>query len=89
MMDYDVLSFCDFYGSIMSFWVTLLAMSRLNDTIRSFFHMLGALCLALGVEYNKHGLWVFVTPALGGLVIMSVSWVSLIINKKYFNYCEQ
>ncbi|CAG2218559.1 Transmembrane protein 8B,Post-GPI attachment to proteins factor 6 [Mytilus edulis] len=75
MMDYGVLSFCDFYGSIMSFWVTLLAMSQLNDTVRSIFHMLGALCLAMGVEYNKHGLWVFVAPALTGVVIMSISWV--------------
>lgn len=76
MMDYDVLSFCDFYGSILSFWVTLLAMSRLNDTIRSIFHMLGALCVALGVEHNKHGLWVFVIPAITGVIIMSISWVS-------------
>jgi len=61
----------------MSFWVTLLAMSRLNDNVRSFFHMLGALSLALGVEYNKHGLWVFIAPALSGVVIMSISWVSI------------
>ncbi|XP_021343555.1 transmembrane protein 8A-like isoform X2 [Mizuhopecten yessoensis] len=75
MMKYDVLSYCDFLGSIMSFWVTILAMARLSSPVRSFFHMLGALCLALGVEYDRHGLWVFVVPAAFGIIIMSISWV--------------
>ncbi|XP_069128098.1 post-GPI attachment to proteins factor 6-like isoform X2 [Argopecten irradians] len=75
MMKYDVLSYCDFLGSIMSFWVTILAMARLSSSVRSFFHMLGALCLALGVEYDRHGLWVFVVPAAAGIIIMSISWV--------------
>jgi len=75
-MKYDVLSFCDFLGSIMSFWVTILAMARLSRPVRSFFHMSGALCLALGVEYDRHGLWVFVIPAATGVAIMAISWVS-------------
>lgn len=76
MMDYNVLSYCDFYGSILSFWVTLLAMARLPSKMRSFLHMVGALGLALGVEYDRHGLWVFVAPAACGLVVMAISWVS-------------
>ncbi|KAJ8305317.1 hypothetical protein KUTeg_015862 [Tegillarca granosa] len=75
MMKYDVLSYCDFLGSIMSFWVTILAMARIKDGLRSFLHMLGALCLALGVEYDRHGLWVFVVPAVTGVIIMFISWI--------------
>ncbi|XP_064605252.1 transmembrane protein 8B-like isoform X2 [Liolophura sinensis] len=77
MMDYNVLSYCDFYGSILSFWVTLLAMARLPSKMRSFLHMAGALGLALGVEYDRHGLWVFVAPAACGIVVMAISWVRM------------
>ena len=75
-MHYNVLSYCDFYGSIMSFWVTLIAMAKLREPLRSLAYMIAALCLALGVEYDRHGLWVFVVPVMIGITVMAISWVS-------------
>ncbi|KAK3089851.1 hypothetical protein FSP39_007066 [Pinctada imbricata] len=75
MMDYNVLSFCDFLGSIMSFWVTIIAMSKVTDRLKGFLHVLGALGLAFGVEYARHGLWVFVVPTTLGILIMLISWI--------------
>ena len=79
MMDYNVLSFCDFLGSIMSFWVTIIAMAKLTERVKGFLHVLGALGLAFGVEYARHGLWVFVVPTSVGVLIMLISWVCIVI----------
>lgn len=74
LMKYEVLQFCDFYCAILSFWVTLIAMANLPSKLVSIAHMLGALGIALGVEYQRTGLWVFVIPVGTGVLIMMLSW---------------
>lgn len=75
MMTFEVLQFCDFYSAILSFWVTLIAMANLPPKFVSVAHMVGALGIALGVEYERTGLWVFVVPVGTGVIIMMISWV--------------
>ncbi|XP_067124173.1 transmembrane protein 8B-like isoform X3 [Centruroides vittatus] len=75
LMRLSVLQFCDFYSAILSIWVTLIAMAKLSPTLQSLCHMLGAVGLALGVEYDRTGLLVFIIPAGTGLVIIIISWI--------------
>lgn len=69
-----VLQFSDFYCGLLAIWVTLIAMAKLNARLVSLFHMLGAIILAFGTELNKQSLWVFLTPAVTGLCIITTSW---------------
>ncbi|XP_055338244.1 post-GPI attachment to proteins factor 6-like [Paramacrobiotus metropolitanus] len=74
IMDFNVLQFCDFYVSILSFWMTIVAMADLPPQLKSVCHMVGCIGIALGVEYEKTGLWVFAVPALTAVIILAVSW---------------
>lgn len=60
--------------SILSFWVTIIAMADLPYKIQSLVHILGCIGIALGVEYDKTGLWTFVVPAITAVVILGASW---------------
>ncbi|ELU03317.1 hypothetical protein CAPTEDRAFT_228167 [Capitella teleta] len=74
IMPYNVLGHCDFFGAIMSFWVTLVAMARMPERLRAVAFMLAALGLAMGVTWDRHSLWTFLVPcgvALGGMLL---SW---------------
>lgn len=70
-----VLQFCDFYCGLLAIWVTLIAMANLPSQHVQIAHMLGAILLAFGTEYDKQSLTVFLAPALTGLCIISVCWV--------------
>ena len=41
--------------------------------------MVGAIGLAMAVEWNEHGLWHNVVPIGIGVLVVLVSWVSFII----------
>lgn len=69
-----VLQFCDFFCGLLSIWVTLVAMSHFNTKITSICHICGAILLAFGTIYNKQALWVFLMPAISGLILMGISW---------------
>uniref|UniRef100_T1IR86 EGF-like domain-containing protein n=1 Tax=Strigamia maritima TaxID=126957 RepID=T1IR86_STRMM len=75
LMRLSVMQFCDFYSAILSFWITVIAMADLPSSLTSLAHMAGSLGIAVGVEYDRTGLWVFVVPAATGVIIMIASWV--------------
>ncbi|CAL1526938.1 unnamed protein product [Lymnaea stagnalis] len=74
IMPYNALSFADFFASLLSFWVTLMAMARIPQGMRSFFHMLSALFISLGEVYDRHGLIEQLLPIVGGVFIVLMSW---------------
>ncbi len=76
MMPYGVLAYTDFYGSILSFWVTVVSMARLpSEKAKSFLFMLAALAIALGVQWDRFNLWVQIVPIMTSLAIMGCAWV--------------
>lgn len=77
MMRYEVLSFSDFLGSYMAVWVTLMVMTRLPDRLRTIFVVMGALFLALAVDYDKHGLLLNIIPLVLGAMMVFLSWVCI------------
>ncbi|KAH9489822.1 hypothetical protein Btru_036270, partial [Bulinus truncatus] len=82
IMPYNALSFADFFASLLSFWVTLLAMARIPRGVRSFFHMLSALLISLGEVYDRHGLVEQLLPIAGGVIIVLLSWGYQCFKKK-------
>ncbi|KAM7287184.1 post-GPI attachment to proteins factor 6 [Ixodes scapularis] len=74
LLRYEVLQFCDFFSAVLSFWVTLVAMAHVPQSLASIAHVLGALGVALGVQCQRTSLWVFVAPAVLGSVLLAASW---------------
>jgi hypothetical protein len=75
-MKYTVLQFCDFYTATMAYWVTVLAMGGLPDQARSLLHMVGAIGVALAIEYDRMGVFTFLVPAVIGILILLASWIT-------------
>ena len=75
-MKYSVLQFCDYYTITLTYWVTILAMGALPEQARSLLQIVGAVGVALAVEYDRHGAFTFLVPAALGICILIGSWVS-------------
>ncbi|XP_026230987.1 post-GPI attachment to proteins factor 6 [Anabas testudineus] len=75
IMDYDTLQYCDFLGSVCSFWVTILCMARIMDTFKYTLFMLGALLIAMSMQLDRKGLWNLLGPILCALLFMVTAWV--------------
>ncbi|KAJ3603728.1 hypothetical protein NHX12_028469 [Muraenolepis orangiensis] len=67
IMEYDVLQFCDFLGSLMSVWVTVIAMARLKSIVK---------------QLDRHGLWNLLGPSLFALGIMAVAWTVRTVRRR-------
>uniref|UniRef100_A0A8C8RPD2 Transmembrane protein 8B n=1 Tax=Pelusios castaneus TaxID=367368 RepID=A0A8C8RPD2_9SAUR len=82
IMDYDVLQFCDFLGSLMSVWVTVIAMARLQPGVKQVLYLLGAMLLAMALQLDRHGLWNLLGPSLFAVGIMAVAWTARSIRRR-------
>lgn len=70
----NILQFADFYCGIMSFWVTLLAMSIMEEKMRSTLQLGGAIMIALLTTWNMHNIAAFASPVVLGVAILLISW---------------
>lgn len=75
IMPYHVLSYCDFLLSIISFWVTLLAMAELPPVVVSVLHMVGVVAFAMGVEWAQHSMFLYIAPITIAVSLVGIMWV--------------
>uniref|UniRef100_A0A8B9Q0X5 Transmembrane protein 8B n=1 Tax=Apteryx owenii TaxID=8824 RepID=A0A8B9Q0X5_APTOW len=83
IMEYDVLQFCDFLGSLMSVWVTVIAMARLQPVVKQVLYLLGAMLLSMALQMDRHGLWNLLGPSLFALGIMAIAWTARTIRRRH------
>lgn len=85
----NVLQYVDFYSALLAFWVTLISLSNLPTEARSFFHLVGSVLLAIGVQYDRTSLWTFVVPVSAGFVIVILTWCFFCcIKRNCFPSCQ-
>ncbi|XP_055972987.1 transmembrane protein 8B [Sorex fumeus] len=83
IMDYDVLQFCDFLGSLMSVWVTVIAMARLQPVVKQVLYLLGAMLLSMALQLDRHGLWNLLGPSLFALGILATAWTIRSVRRRH------
>lgn len=83
LFPYDTMGFMDYICSLLSFWVTLIAMSKIPERSKYFFYILGTLGIVFEAKYATHGLATFMVPFVLGVVIMLGSWVSCATDTSY------
>ncbi|KAM4698273.1 post-GPI attachment to proteins factor 6 [Rhinophrynus dorsalis] len=74
IMDYDTLQYCDFFGSVVSIWVTILCMARVRTTLKYVLFMLGSLVIAMSMQLDRRGIWNMMGPCLFALIILVITW---------------
>ncbi|XP_064294797.1 transmembrane protein 8B-like [Phalacrocorax carbo] len=83
IMEYDVLQ-CDFLGSLMSIWVTVIAMAQLQPMVKQVLYLLGAMLLSMALQMDRHGLWNLLGPSLFALGIMAIAWMARTIRHCHY-----
>lgn len=84
----NVLQFGDFYCGLMSFWVTLLAMSVISLRLKSFLQIIGAINIALLTTWNMHSFVAFLLPVAIGAFVLLVSWYVDYRRTRFFRYSK-
>ncbi|XP_010618908.1 post-GPI attachment to proteins factor 6 isoform X1 [Fukomys damarensis] len=75
ILSYDTLQYCDFLGSGVSTWVTILSMARLKTVLKHVLFLLGTLVIAMSLQLDRRGIWNMMGPCLFAFVIMASMWV--------------
>ncbi|XP_047658743.1 transmembrane protein 8B-like [Tachysurus fulvidraco] len=83
IMDYDTLQFCDFLGSVVSVWVTIVCMARLKDTLKYVFFLGGTLLVAMAMQLDRRGLWNLLGPVLFALATMITTWIYRTVKRRH------
>ena len=77
LMPFSVLSYCDFLCSVVSFWVTLIAIADVGPTLYSWLHMVGLLLMAMGMKWNQQSYITKSVPLAVGCAVVLFGWVSV------------
>ncbi|KAI5193486.1 Post-Gpi Attachment To Proteins Factor 6 [Manis pentadactyla] len=74
ILSYDTLQCCDFLGSGVSIWVTILCMARLKAALKYVLFLLGTLVFAMSLQLNRRGTWNMMGPCLFAFAVMATMW---------------
>ncbi|XP_042294184.1 post-GPI attachment to proteins factor 6 [Sceloporus undulatus] len=83
IMDYDTVQYCDFLGSVVSFWVTILCMAQIKTILKYVLCVLGTLFIAMSLHLDRRGVWNTMGPFLVALTLMTVLWVSRCVTRRH------
>lgn len=75
ILNYDTLQYCDFLGSGVSVWVTVLCMARLKAAPKYVLFLLGTLVFAMSLQLDRRAAWNMLGPCLFAIVVMVTMWV--------------
>uniref|UniRef100_A0A8C5WHI2 Post-GPI attachment to proteins 6 n=1 Tax=Leptobrachium leishanense TaxID=445787 RepID=A0A8C5WHI2_9ANUR len=74
IMEYDTLQYCDFFGSVVAIWVTILCMARLKTIPKYVMFLLGTLFIAMSMQLNRSGIWNMMGPCLVAIIVLVIAW---------------
>ncbi|XP_021563292.1 transmembrane protein 8A, partial [Carlito syrichta] len=74
ILNYDTLQYCDFLGSGVSAWVTILCMARLKTVLKYVLFLLGTLVIAMSLQLDRRAVWNMMGPCLFAFLIMASMW---------------
>ncbi|KAK7504007.1 hypothetical protein BaRGS_00004739, partial [Batillaria attramentaria] len=72
---YDSLQFCDFFGSVLSFWALLMTMARVKEGARTFLLLAGAMVIAVFQDSERLDVGATVGPIAVAAAILVASWL--------------
>ncbi|XP_053327120.1 post-GPI attachment to proteins factor 6 [Spea bombifrons] len=74
IMEYDTLQYCDFFGSVVAIWVTILCMARLKTVPKYVLFMSGTLFIAMSMQLDRRGMWNMMGPCLFAIIVLVIAW---------------
>ena len=77
IMHYDTLAFCDFFGSVLSFYAVLITNAKIPEDLRTCLLMSGAMVIATLQNEDRFNNVAHILPLVVAGLVMIVSWVSL------------
>ncbi|KAF8569433.1 hypothetical protein P879_03228 [Paragonimus westermani] len=74
LLPLDVLSFCDFFGGVLSVWVTVVAALACPLPYAQLAYVLFILTLTVVVQVARYSTALFLVPCFCGLILLVYSW---------------
>ncbi|TGZ67316.1 hypothetical protein CRM22_004863 [Opisthorchis felineus] len=71
----DILSFCDFFGGVLSVLVTMIAACACPLRYAQLAYVISMLFLSIAVQVARYSVGLFLIPSAVGFVILAFSWI--------------
>ncbi|GAA56622.1 transmembrane protein 8A [Clonorchis sinensis] len=71
----DILSFCDFFGGVLSVLVTMIAACACPLRYAQLAYVISMLFLSIAVQVARYSVGLFLIPSAVGFIILAFSWI--------------